>query len=83
MSDPSVCRPNPQGMTTDHTRPIQMWALDYNPTTGVPVKRDYGLVMPDPGPAPFEGTVRGRWKIDDPCILTQPAELFGPNNKRG
>jgi hypothetical protein len=70
-------------MTTDHTRPIQLWALDYNPTTGVSSKREYGMVMPDPGPTPNLGSVRGRWKLDDPCILTQPADLFGALNKNG
>lgn len=53
-----------QGSTTDPSRPIQLWGLDFA-TDGTFTKRSYGEVMPDPGPP--NGAVKGRWRFRPPC----------------
>jgi hypothetical protein len=50
-----------EGMTTDPTRFIQVFGIDYNPTTGAPTDRAWGLASVDQGPP--VGAVRGRWRF--------------------
>ena len=40
-----------EGMTTDETRQIHVYGVDINPTTGATTDRDWGTILPDPGPA--------------------------------
>jgi hypothetical protein len=54
-----------EGMTTDPTRGIHLYGIDFNPATGATSDRDFGTISPDPGvPA---GAVAGRWRFRPPC----------------
>jgi hypothetical protein len=54
-----------EGMSTDPTRGIHLYGIDFNPATGATSDRDYGTISPDPGvPA---GAVAGRWRFRPPC----------------
>ncbi|NUQ32473.1 MAG: hypothetical protein HOP99_06605 [Dermatophilaceae bacterium] len=57
-----------EGMSTDETRLIRLYGVDVNPTTGETSDREWGTVMPDPGPP--GGAVRGRWRFRPPCTAT-------------
>jgi hypothetical protein len=54
-----------EGMTTDELRPVHLYGIDINPVTGVTSDRDWGSILPDPGPP--GGAVRGRWRFRPPC----------------
>jgi hypothetical protein len=54
-----------EGMTTDPTRNVHVYANDLNPSNGAVSERDWGLVTPDPGPP--GGAVEGRWRVRPPC----------------
>ncbi len=73
-----------EGMTTDSTRGIHLYGVDVNPN-GSTSDRDWGTIMPDPGPP--NGAVRGRWRFRPPCLTfgsvpTKPDKecVFGPGN---
>ncbi len=57
-----------EGMTTDETRLIRLYGIDINPKTGATSDREWGTIMPDPGPP--GGAVRGRWRFRPPCTAT-------------
>ena len=57
-----------EGMTTDETRLIRLYGIDINPRTGATSDREWGTIMPDPGPP--GGAVRGRWRFRPPCTAT-------------
>jgi hypothetical protein len=65
-----------EGMTTDESRQIDLYGIDINPTTGATTDREWGSVMPDPGPP--GGAVRGRWRFRPPCTLAQAAVVGSP-----
>ncbi|HEX3087437.1 MAG TPA: PKD domain-containing protein, partial [Ilumatobacteraceae bacterium] len=74
-----------EGMTTDETRKIHIYGIDINPATGATSDRDWGSIMPDPGPP--NGAVRGRWRFRPPCLAfgSVPAKpdkdcVSGPGN---
>ena len=52
-----------QGSCTDFSRPIQVWGLDFNPNTGLPVARDYGQV---------------KYRPQHPCHRIHPAPRNTP-----
>lgn len=56
-----------EGMTTDETRLIRVYGIDINSQTGATTDREWGSIMPDPGPP--GGAVRGRWRFRPPCSL--------------
>jgi hypothetical protein len=57
-----------EGMSTDETRLVRLYGVDINPKTGATSDREWGTVMPDPGPP--GGAVRGRWRFRPPCTAT-------------
>ncbi|WP_374969522.1 PKD domain-containing protein [Terrabacter sp. BE26] len=57
-----------EGMTTDESRMIRLYGVDVNPVTGATSDREWGTIMPDPGPP--GGAVRGRWRFRPPCTAT-------------
>src|SRR4051812_45063054 len=57
-----------EGMTTDETRLVRLYGVDVNPSTGATSDREWGTIMPDPGPP--GGAVRGRWRFRPPCTAT-------------
>ncbi|GAA2499337.1 PKD domain-containing protein [Terrabacter carboxydivorans] len=57
-----------EGMTTDESRMIRLYGVDINPVTGATSDREWGTIMPDPGPP--GGAVRGRWRFRPPCTAT-------------
>ncbi|GAA2747783.1 hypothetical protein GCM10009868_38600 [Terrabacter aerolatus] len=57
-----------EGMTTDESRMIRLYGIDINPVTGATSDREWGTIMPDPGPP--GGAVRGRWRFRPPCTAT-------------
>jgi hypothetical protein len=61
-----------EGMTTDPTRNVHVYAIDINPVTGALNDRDWGMVTPDPGPP--GGAVEGRWRLRPPCTGTTPTD---------
>ncbi|EWT00440.1 hypothetical protein N865_15645 [Intrasporangium oryzae NRRL B-24470] len=61
-----------EGMTTDETRMIRLYGVDINPVTGATSDREWGTIMPDPGPP--GGAVRGRWRFRPPCTATVPTQ---------
>lgn len=56
-----------EGMTTDETRGIHLYGIDINPVDGSTTDRDWGTILPDPGPP--NGAVRGRWRFRPPCTV--------------
>jgi hypothetical protein len=54
-----------EGMTTDTSRNIHLYGVDFDSLTGATSDRDYGTIGVDPG-AP-NGAVRGRWRFRPPC----------------
>ena len=60
-----------EGMTTDASRIIHLYALDYN-ADGSAVQRDWGRIGVDPGAAGGVGAVKGRWRYRPPCLNTLP-----------
>ena len=54
-----------EGMTTDATRNIHLYGIDFDPTTGATTDRDWGTIGVDPGPP--VGAVKGRWRFRPPC----------------
>lgn len=61
-----------EGMSTDETRTIHVYGVDMNPADGSTSDRDYGTIVPDPGP-PL-GAVRGRWRLRPPCTVNVPTQ---------
>ena len=61
----AVIRTRFEGMTTDFSRQIHLYGLDYNASTGAPSDRDWGTIGVDPGPP--AGAVLGRWRFRPPC----------------
>jgi hypothetical protein len=81
----AVIRTKFEGMSTDETRGIHLYGIDINPATGATSDRDWGTILPDPGPP--GGAVRGRWRFRPPCLAsgTVPTNLVrqcvnGPAN---
>src|SRR4051812_1289294 len=54
-----------EGMTTDPSRSVHLYGVDFSPITGAISDRDYGTIGVDPG-AP-NGAVKGRWRFRPPC----------------
>lgn len=61
-----------EGMSTDPTRRVHVYGIDLNPTTGGGMDRDWGAIVPDPGPP--NGAVEGRWRLRPPCKAAAGAE---------
>jgi hypothetical protein len=61
-----------EGMSTDETRGIHLYGVDINPTSGATTDRDWGTILPDPGPP--NGAVRGRWRFRPPCTASVPTQ---------
>ncbi|MBZ5537775.1 MAG: hypothetical protein LAO31_17610 [Acidobacteriia bacterium] len=61
----AVIRTRFEGMTTDPSKTIHLYGIDYNPSTGAPSDRDWGTIGVDPGPP--AGAVLGRWRFRPPC----------------
>lgn len=55
-----------EGKSTDRTRPVYLYGIDYNPADGSSSDRYFGTIMPDPGPP--VGAVTGRWRFRPPCL---------------
>jgi len=55
-----------EGMSTDPTRTIHLYGIDFNPATGATSDRDFGTIVPDGGVA-AGGAVAGRWRFRPPC----------------
>src|SRR3954447_16981684 len=70
----AVIRTRFEGMTTDQTRKVHLYGVDFAPGTGIVSDRDFGTIFPDPG-APV-GAVKGRWRFRPPCdpFGTTPAK---------
>jgi hypothetical protein len=58
-----------EGFTTDATRPVQIWALDFKAADGTFTKRNFGKVLPDPGPLGAVGAVQGLWRFRPQCVV--------------
>jgi hypothetical protein len=39
-----------EGMTTDESRMIRLYGIDFNPVTGATSDREWVTIMPNPGP---------------------------------
>jgi hypothetical protein len=65
-----------EGMSTDESRMIGLYGVDINPANGTTTDREWGYVMPDPGPP--GGAVRGRWRFRPPCTDTIAALATKP-----
>ena len=61
----AAIRTKVEGMTTDESRMIRVYGIDINPVTGATSDREWGTILPDPGPP--GGAVRGRWRFRPPC----------------
>ncbi|MGB7621026.1 MAG: hypothetical protein WBN92_01635 [Terriglobia bacterium] len=61
----AVIRTRFEGMTTDFSRQIHVYGIDFNSLTGAPSDRDWGTIGVDPGPP--TGAVLGRWRFRPPC----------------
>lgn len=68
----AVVRTRFEGMSTDETRMIHLYGVDVDPLTGATRDRDWGRILPDPGPP--NGAVRGRWRFRPPCTATVGTE---------
>ncbi|TMB33878.1 MAG: hypothetical protein E6J61_04675 [Deltaproteobacteria bacterium] len=70
----AVIRTRFEGMTSDQTRTVHLSGVDFAPLTGAISDRDYGTILPDPGPP--AGAVKGRWRFRPPCAAfgTVPAK---------
>jgi hypothetical protein len=66
-----------EGMTTDATRNVHLFAVDFDPLTGAAQDRDLGVAQADPGP--IVGAVQGRWRFRPPCVGTLPFGAFKGN----
>ena len=62
----AVIRTRFEGMTTDPSRNVHLYAIDYDPITGAATDRDWGSIGVDQGP-PL-GAVKGRWRFRPPCL---------------
>jgi hypothetical protein len=54
-----------EGMTTDPSRNVHLYGVDFSPITGAISDRDFGTIAVDPGPP--NGAVKGRWRFRPPC----------------
>ncbi len=54
-----------EGMTTDATRSINLYGIDYDPS-GTSADRYWGTIAVDQGPP--TGAVKGRWRFRPPCL---------------
>lgn len=63
----AVVRTRFEGMTTDPSRNVHLYAIDYDPLSGATSDRDWGAIGVDPGPA--LGAVKGRWRFRPPCTI--------------
>jgi len=61
----AVIRTRFEGMTTDASRNIHLYGVDFAPD-GSTTDRDFGTIVPDPGPP--TGPVKGRWRFRPPCL---------------
>jgi hypothetical protein len=70
----AVIRTRFEGMSTDPSRLVHLYGIDYNPTTGATTDRDFGTIGVDPGPP--TGATKGRWRFRPPCAVfgTVPAK---------
>jgi hypothetical protein len=68
----AVVRTRFEGMSTDETRTIHVYGVDMDPATGATSDRDFGTIVPDPGPP--GGAVRGRWRLRPPCTVNVPTQ---------
>ncbi|CAG9240597.1 PKD domain-containing protein [Paraburkholderia caribensis] len=75
----AVVRTRFEGMTTDPSRNVHLYGLDFNPSDGKISDRDWGVVGVDPG-AP-NGAVKGRWRFRPPCTVAVPTikDCKGPS----
>jgi hypothetical protein len=64
----AVIRTRFEGMTTDPSRNVHLYGIDFDPLTGATTDRDFGTIGVDPG-APT-GAVKGRWRFRPPCTAT-------------
>ena len=67
-----------EGMSTDQTRPVYVYAIDTD-KLGNTTDRYYGTIMPDPG-TPI-GAVRGRWRMRPPCAQFGTISLLKPDKQ--
>lgn len=68
----AVIRTRFEGMTTDSSRKVHLYGVDLTPVTGATSDRDWGVIVPDPGPP--TGPVKGRWRYRPPCTAVAGAE---------
>lgn len=61
----AVVRTRFEGMSTDPSRGVHLYAIDVDPVTGATSDRDWGTIAVDPGPP--TGAVKGRWRFRPPC----------------
>lgn len=73
-----------EGMSTDPSRQIHLYGVDFNPATGVTSDRDFGTIGVDQGPP--AGALAGRWRFRPPCdpfgtVEAKPdkACVYGPS----
>jgi hypothetical protein len=52
-------------MTTDASRNVHLYGVDFA-ADGSTTDRDFGTIVPDPGPP--TGPVKGRWRFRPPCL---------------
>ena len=57
-----------ESMSTDESRMVRVYGIDINPVSGATSDREWGTILPDPGPP--GGAVRGRWRFRPPCTAT-------------
>jgi len=64
----AVVRTRFEGMTTDISRNVHLYAMDWT-SSGAESDRDYGFIGVDQGPAGGVGAVQGRWRFRPPCLV--------------
>jgi hypothetical protein len=60
----AVVRTRFEGMSTDMSRVVHLYGVDFG-QDGTVSNRDFGRILPDPGPP--AGAVEGRWRFRPPC----------------
>src|SRR3954467_9225752 len=58
-----------EGFSTDPSRIVHLYGIDFAPVTGATTDRDWGTVAVDPGAA-LGGAAMGRWRFRPPCSAT-------------
>ncbi len=61
----AVVRTRFEGMSTDMSRVVHLYGVDFG-QDGTVSNRDFGRILPDPGPP--NGAVEGRWRYRPPCL---------------